>query len=219
MSHSSIIFDLDGTLLDTLDGIAETANRVLARLQMDQHPRDVYRRYVGDGLHTLMLRSCPDGTDDKTIEYCCTLFSEIYARDWKKKCRPYDGIEEVLLTLKKLHIPLAVLSNKPHKFTKLFAEEFLPHNCFISVYGQREGFSKKPDPAVALKIAGEIGVGPSRTIFVGDTAVDIETGKNAGMLTAGVLWGFRDAKELTAANADFIISHPMELIDHVVSLA
>jgi len=219
MSHLSIIFDLDGTLLDTLDDIAETANQVLDKLQMAQHPRDAYRHYVGEGLRILMQRSCPGGTDEKTIDHCCALFSEIYERDWKKRCRPYDGIEELLAALQNLDIPLAVLSNKPHHFAQMFAEEFLPQHLFRAVYGQRKGFARKPDPTVALQIAAELGTEPSRTIFVGDSAIDIATGKNAGMLTAGVLWGFRDVGELTAANADFIISQPMELVDHVVAIA
>lgn len=218
MTHLSIIFDLDGTLLDTLDNISDTANQVLSELQMGQHSREAYKKFVGDGLRTLMQRSCPSNTDDKTIDHSCTLFSKIYAENWRMNCRPYDGILELLSALKELDVPLAVLSNKPHTFTKLFTDEFLPDNMFQAVYGQRDGFAKKPDPAIALEIAKELGVEPSRTIFVGDTAVDIETGKNGGMFTAGVLWGFRDKKELTAAHADFIISHPMELVAHVVSL-
>ncbi|MFW2367934.1 MAG: HAD family hydrolase [Desulforhopalus sp.] len=218
MTHLSIIFDLDGTLLDTLDNISDTANQVLAELQMGQHPTESYKKFVGDGLRTLMQRSCPSNTDDKTIDHSCTLFSKIYKENWKKNCRTYDGIPELLNTLTEMAVPLAVLSNKPHAFTKLFTEEFLPENMFQAVFGQRDGFAKKPDPAIALAIAKDLGSEPSNTIFVGDTAVDIETGKNGGMLTVGVLWGFRDKNELTAAHADFIISHPMELVDHVVSL-
>lgn len=218
MPQISIIFDLDGTLLDTLEDIGKTVNQVLIKLQFDQHPLEAYKTYVGDGLRTLMQRSCPAGTDEQTIDLGCSLFTEIYAGEWKKSCRPYSGVIQLLTELKNRNIPLAVLSNKPHSFTKLFTEEFFPQNTFSAVFGQREGFAKKPDPAVALEIAARAGSTPSRTIFVGDTAVDIETGKNGGMLTAGVLWGFRDARELNAANADFIISHPMELIDHVVSL-
>ena len=218
MPHLSIIFDLDGTLLDTLEGIGKTANQVLDQLQFEQHPLEAYKMYVGDGLRSLMQRSCPTNTDGQTIDRSCTLFAEIYAGEWKKSCRPYEGVVQLLTELKNMKIPLAVLSNKPHSFTKLFTEEFLPHNIFAAVYGQREGVAKKPDPVVALEIAARLGTAPSRTIFVGDTAVDIETGKSGGMLTAGVLWGFRDARELSAAHADNIISHPMELMDHVVSL-
>ena len=111
--YLSIIFDLDGTLLDTLDDIAETANQVLAKLGMSQHPKESYRYYVGDGLRVFMQRSCPNGTDDTTIDHCCTLFSEIYARAWKNRCRPFKGIDKLLITLNKMGIPLAILSNKP----------------------------------------------------------------------------------------------------------
>ena len=218
MSHLSIIFDLDGTLLDTLDDIAETANQVLGRLRMAQHPTDTYRHYVGDGLLALMQRSCPSGTDDATIDHCCALFSEIYAKNWKKGCRPFDGINQLLLALKNLTIPLAILSNKPHRFTQLFVEELLPQNMFSAVYGQREGFARKPDPAAAYEIARQF-LFFILSEFVGDSGVDIATGRNAGMITVGVLWGFRDAGELTAAHADFIISQPMELVDHVVAIA
>ncbi|MGW8195232.1 MAG: HAD family hydrolase [Desulforhopalus sp.] len=219
MSHLSIIFDLDGTLLDTLSGLAETSNAMLARMSFPQHHPDAYKHYVGDGLAMLIERCCPAGTDEQTLERCRALFLEIYGRSWKTSCMPYQGVDELLSTLNKRRIPLAVLSNKPHDFTKLFVEEFFPGNIFASVYGQRQGYAKKPDPSDALMIAAELGSCADSTLFVGDTPVDIQTGRNGGMLTAGVCWGFRSVQELAKENPDILINHPMELIDYVTSLS
>jgi phosphoglycolate phosphatase len=217
MSQLSIIFDLDGTLLDTLADLAETCNKVLAEHRFPVHPEDAYRHFVGDGLWVLMERIIPEGTERSVVETCCTMFIESYARNWKKNSCPYDGIPEMLTALQKKGIELAVLSNKPHIFTQLFVDEFFPKGLFSFVYGQREGVPKKPDPTVALEIAAKLRTGPHKTLFVGDTGVDIQTGKAAGMITAGVSWGFRGEQELVDNNADLIVKSPLELLNYAIS--
>lgn len=219
MRFTSIIFDLDGTLLDTLAGLAETCNTVLTGYGFPQHGQDQYRQFVGDGLTTLMERTTPAGTKRPVVEACCARFTELYAKSWRASCAPYAGIREMLAALRAKSFHLAVLSNKPHAFTSLIVDEIFPGGIFAQVYGQRDGFAKKPDPHVALGIAARFGSPPAETVFVGDSAVDIRTGKAAGMTTVGVAWGFRRREELMENNADIIINSPVELLDHVVPFA
>jgi phosphoglycolate phosphatase len=213
----SVIFDLDGTLLDTLADLAETCNEVLVSHHFPTHSAVKYKKFVGDGLQMLMKRITPIGTEDSIIQQCCISFTRRYSRTWKRNSCPYEGINDMLSALKRQGVMLAVLSNKPHEFTKLFVDEFFPHEQFSIVYGQRDGFPKKPDPTVALEIASRFGVRPQDTIFVGDSGVDIQTGKAAGMLTAGVSWGFRSLRELTENNADILVHNPLELQQYVLS--
>ena len=219
MRYASIIFDLDGTLLDTLAGLVGTCNAVLARYGFPPHESEKYRYFVGDGLTTLMERIAPEGTGKSVLDECCGLFSELYANNWKYSCMPYAGVPEMLAALRKNSFHLAVLSNKPHSFTSVIVEDFFPGGIFSLVYGQRNGFAKKPDPEVALEIAAKLGSNPRETLFIGDSGVDIRTGKAAGMTTVGVTWGFRTREELTENKADIIINSPMELLHHVVLAA
>ncbi len=215
MNCSSIIFDLDGTLLDTLHDIVETANAVLTHYGFPIHPYKDYQNFVGDGLSVLMERITPRGTDTTVIKSCCHLFVQLYANNWMKTCRPYQDIEAMLAAIREKGLIMAVLSNKPHAFTKLFINKYFPGDHFACVYGQREGFAKKPDPAVALEIAKKVKVRPEKMFFVGDTPIDIRTGKASGMTTVGVAWGFRSIRELEKENPNIIINNPMELLQYV----
>lgn len=213
----SIIFDLDGTLLDTLHDLAETCNEVLLYNRFATHPIGSYKTFVGDGLQMLIRKITPVGTEEKVVQQCCTLFTKLYTQNWMRNSCPYDGINDMLAALQKNGVNLAILSNKPHEFTKLFVDKFFPKRQFTVVYGQRDGFPKKPDPTVALEIAAQFGTRPQDTLFVGDSGVDIKTGKAAGMKTAGVSWGFRSVRELTENNADIIVHNPLELQQYVLS--
>lgn len=216
MHVSSVIFDLDGTLLDTLGGLTETTNYVMQEYNFPLHSSDKIKQFVGDGMRNLIIRAAPKGTSKDRIDAGCELFKKYYRENWQSKCCPYDGINAMLDALKKQGIPLAILSNKPHQFTQMFVDGFFPPGTFGHIYGQRDGFDKKPEPGVALEIAKEIGVTTEYTLFVGDSGVDIQTGKNAGMKTAGVTWGFRSREELRMNKPDILLNHPSELIDHVI---
>ncbi len=219
MAFTSIIFDLDGTLLDTLAGLATTCNAVLAGYGFPLHRHERYRYFVGDGLTALIERITPEGTDRHIREECRCRFTELYAKNWRHSCAPYAGIPEMLAALRQHSFQLAVLSNKPHAFASVIVEDFFPGTIFSLVYGQRDGYPKKPDPAAALEIAAQLGSNPRESVFVGDSGVDIQTGKAAGMLTVGVAWGFRGKEELLKNDADIIINTPMELLHHVVRSA
>jgi len=219
MTMNTIIFDLDGTLLDTLEDLAHAGNQVLGDLGFPQHQVESYRYFVGDGLRVLMERIVPSSCPAEEIDRYCERFKEIYSQCWDKHSRPYPGIEKMLARLQQGGLNLAVLSNKPHKFTTTYIDRFFPDCRFAVVFGQREGVPKKPDPAGALEISERLAVRPGDCLYVGDTAVDMQTGKAAGMFTVGVLWGFRDKAELQQNNADLIVKHPMEIVDHVISAA
>lgn len=217
MIYSSIIFDLDGTLLDTLTDIAESVNEVLTIKNFPTCSRENYKTFIGDGLHNLILRSVPDGTKESIIADCCKKFTEIYSENWKKNCCPFLGINTMLTDLSARQIKMAVLSNKPHAFTRLFVEEFFPEDMFEIVFGQRDGVNKKPHPAGALAIAEFLQTQPENILFVGDSDVDIQTGNAAGMGTAGVSWGYRNISELLENNAQVIVNSPSEIVEYVLS--
>ena len=216
MNVSSIIFDLDGTLLDTLGGLADTTNKVMQHFNFPKHSIENYRLFIGNGMKKLIERSVPVGTPSMVIEQCCKEFEIVYSNQWMSNCIPYDGVNDMLDSLQNQGIPLAILSNKPHQFTQLFVDEFFPKDIFKCVFGQREGFGKKPDPSVAVEIAKILRADINTTLFVGDSGVDIQTGKNANMKTAGVSWGFRPYEELVQNAPDILINHPTELLDNVI---
>lgn len=217
MTIKTAIFDLDGTLLDTLQDLADAGNRVLAECNYPQHPVEAYKHFVGDGLRVLMERITPENTTSSEIDACCEAFHTIYSENWDKNSKPYVDIERMLMQLRDRGVRCSVLSNKPHAFTAIYIERFFPKSEFEVVFGQREGVNKKPDPAGAIEIAEKMGVDPSECIYVGDTAVDMQTGKAAGMFTIGVLWGFRDLEELKQNDADLIVTSPMEIVEYVIS--
>ncbi len=216
MPYRTAIFDLDGTLVDSLRDLADTANKVLAEFGYPIHPVDAFRYFVGDGLQALIERISPTGLTEKEYDHCMQRFNEIYTLNWLRNSCPYPGIHAMLAGLKNAGLSLAVLSNKPHSFTLEFVDYFFPGGIFPIVFGQRPEVEKKPSPAGALEIANMMAVAPSECLYIGDTAVDMQTGKSAGMFTVGVLWGFRERQELRDHRADKIVQHPMEIVEHAV---
>jgi len=213
MQQQAVIFDLDGTLLDTLEDLADSGNSVLARYGFAVHPTDAYRYFVGDGIDALVRRILPQRTHDQsTIDEFTEAYREEYGRRWDRKTRPYDGIEELLGVLTVQKIRIAVLSNKPDGVTKKCVGELLGGWAFDVVMGHHEGIARKPDPAAALQIAERWGLPPSRIVYVGDTATDMQTAVAAGMYPVGVLWGFRTEEELRANGAKVLIRQPAELL-------
>jgi phosphoglycolate phosphatase len=213
MSYKAVLFDLDGTLLDTLEDLANAGNRVLAEFSLPTHPVDAYRYFVGAGLSILMERILPENQrQPETVAATMTAFERIYAKTCHDRTAPYTGVPEMLNQLVDAGLQVAILSNKPHDFTLLCVKKMLPQWPFQPIFGQREGIAKKPDPAGALEAAEYLGCTPQEVLYVGDTSIDMHTARSAGMDSVGVLWGFRDAKELQEAGAAHLIRHPQELL-------
>jgi phosphoglycolate phosphatase len=213
MRFRAVLFDLDGTLLDTLEDIALAANAVLAGRGFRTHEVDAYRHFVGEGVSMLFRRALPEAeANADLIARCAGEFREEYGRTWNVHTRPYDGVPELLDVLAAARLPQAVLSNKPDEFTQRCVREYLSNWEFRVVLGQREGVPRKPDPAGALEIAAAAGVPPEHFLYLGDSATDMQAALSAGMHPVGALWGFRPLEELQAGGARAIIRRPMELL-------
>jgi phosphoglycolate phosphatase len=213
MTIDAVIFDLDGTLLDTLGDIAAGANRVLVESGFPPHPDAAYKQFIGSGVRVLFHRALPPGADtDDQIERCVLRFRHAYGEGWNIRTRPYDGIPELLDELSRREIALAVLSNKPDDFTRRCVAFYFAGRPFRVVAGERPGRPRKPDPAGALAIAHDLAITPDRFLYLGDSSVDMQTGHRAGMHPIGVSWGFRSVEELREHGAEAIVDHPSELL-------
>ncbi len=214
MTYEAVVFDLDGTLLDTLDDLAASINRVLGARGFPEHPVDAYRYFVGSGAYLLVSRALPDEErGDGMIDSCLADFTRDYSENWKVKTHLYDGIAELLDGLAGRSVRTAILSNKPHEFTVLCAREFMPRWEFEIVLGQRDGVPTKPDPAGALEIADRLGLEPCQVLYAGDSSIDMDTAVSAGMFPVGVLWGFRGKDELIEHGATATVENPTQLLD------
>ncbi len=214
MTYKAVLFDLDGTLLDTIEDIGDATNRILEQNGFPVHSMDTYSRFVGDGARNLIIRVLPeDKRVDTIIHPCLDAFLEDYGRNWNVKTAPYDGIPELLDTLTAHKLKMAVLSNKPHEHTKQCMEGFLSDWNFEVVFGQRDGVPRKPDPAGALEIAEQLNIPPSEFLYLGDTEIDLKTSIAAGMFPVGVLWGFRSAEELRGNGAKTLIKRPLDVMN------
>jgi len=214
MKYKAIIFDLDGTLLNTLDDLGNAMNRVLSDMGFPIHAIDEYRSFIGDGVEKLIKRALPEkNRNEVTVHTCIEAFLEDYKKNRNVNTRPYEGISELLDALKERGLKMAVLSNKPHDTTSLCVAELLPRWRFDAVLGHRDRTPHKPDPAGALEISKHLNIPPGEFLFLGDSGVDMETAIAAGMFPVGVLWGFRDAEELRKSGAQALISHPLEVLN------
>ena len=213
MSYNAVLFDLDGTLLDTLEDLGNSMNRVLITQGFPTHPLDAYRYFVGDGITMLVTRTLPEEQrNEAVIQRCMALFREDYGQNWKVKTRPYDGIPEMLDALEARGLKLTILSNKPHEFTKRCVAQILPSWHFDIVLGQRDAVPRKPDPAGAIEIAEVLNITPSEFLYLGDTANDMQTAVAAGMFPVGVLWGFRTRQELLENGAQVLLDRPLDIL-------
>jgi phosphoglycolate phosphatase len=212
----AVIFDLDGTLLDTLDDLADSMNCVMDKFGYPQHPRDAYKFFVGDGMEMLSRRSLPEEKRDQaSVARCWAAMREEYGRRWADKTKPYAGIPELLTELSRKKVSIGIYTNKPHDFALKVVETLLPHWRFVGVIGQRPGGPKKPDPAGALEIARLVGVSSDDCLYVGDSNTDMHTATAAGMFAIGVLWGFRGRDELRESGANALIGCPEELLGYL----
>jgi phosphoglycolate phosphatase len=208
---AAVLFDLDGTLIDSLTDIGIAMNRALEELGHASHPLEAYREFVGAGVRVLAERALRGSAEPQRVEAAVAAFRRHYADHLLDHTRPYPGVVELLSALRAQRVSLAVLSNKYEQATTALVDALFT-GVFAEVRGHVDGAPRKPDPTVALAIAARLGVDPARCAFVGDTAIDMQTARNAGMRAIGVRWGFRDDVELLTAGAHSLLNEPAELL-------
>jgi phosphoglycolate phosphatase len=210
----AVFFDLDGTLLDTVEDLALAVNAVLERNGFPVHPVENYHRYIGEGMSVTMRRALPEGRyADPVINGYTEAVREEYRRRWADHTRVYPGIAPLLDYLEEKGVVKAILSNKLHEFTVAVVERLLGRWNFAAVQGEQPPLPRKPDPTSALAMARKLGLKPAEIIFAGDSAVDIQVAIAAGMYPVGVLWGYRSEGELSAAGAKILAAQPSDLAE------
>lgn len=213
--QKAVIFDLDGTLLDTLQDLADSGNAVLEARGYPTHSKDAYRTFIGNGMINLVRDIFPDEHRPAEGEETETVLAEYraaYGRNWQNTTVPFPGIPELLDFLAQREIPIGVLSNKAHDFTLKCVETFLGKWDWDVVLGARDAVPKKPDPAGAVEAAAAMGVSLENCLYLGDSDVDMFTAKNSGMRAIGVSWGFRSVEELVECGAEVILEAPGDLL-------
>ena len=212
MTYKAIIFDLDGTLVNSIEDIADAMNAVLKKENYPTHTYEIYKTLVGSGIRSLVVNALPEPHRNAlNIDTCFNAMMDVYKNGCTNKTKPYDGITELLNGLKSKPLQLSILSNKADALTKKIASALFL-DCFDPVLGLKIEANKKPNPIVALEICSTLKVLPEETIFVGDTGIDIQTANNANMLAVGVSWGFRSEQELIENGAKHILKHPLDLL-------
>ena len=217
MQFKGIIFDLDGTLLNTLDDIGSCANRVLKKRGFPGHETSEYRYFIGDGAAMLIQRALPEkNRDPDTVAAGVKEFKALYQKNCDLRTVLYPGIPELLDELAVRKTKKAVLSNKPHELTVRSVKNLLSKWRFDFVFGQRDHAPRKPDPAGALEIAAHLDILPSDFLYLGDSSVDMKTAVSAGMFPVGALWGYREEEELRENGARMLINNPHEILELIV---
>ena len=208
----NFIFDLDGTLLNTLNDLAASTNYALRSAGMPEHSVEDVRRFVGNGVKKLMERAIPNGLDNPKFDETYATFRRHYLEHSLDTTKPYEGIPEVLAELKRRGKKLAIVSNKFYAATQELAKHFFPETIQVAI-GERENIHKKPAPDTVLEAMRQLGVGKEGSIYIGDSDVDIDTAKNVGIPCISVLWGFRDKDFLISHGATHLIKTPKELLE------
>lgn len=208
-----MIFDLDGTTIYTLDDIADSFNVALKEFGFPERSKEDVRMGVGQGFRMLVNNLVPKDVNDELREKVANFYKQVYAQNYWKKTVAYDGMYETIKELQSKDIKLAVNSNKSDEFTKDLIARNFPGIEFVAVYGSREGVPHKPDPQAANEIAKLMELTPEEIAYVGDSDIDMKTGKNAGMKAVGCLWGYRDRDNLLNGGADELIERPEKLLD------
>ena len=207
MHYEAAIFDLDGTLVDSLNDLADSANAVLRRHGFPIHDVEAYRYFVGNGSRRLIERILPKdrASDAAFVRDFMAEYKDRYARNLLQKTKPYDGIMKMLAELQRCRVPMAVCTNKHQSAAEMIVKTLFPHGIFQEIIGDQEGLPRKPDPQKVLRIMRNFGVTGKQTAYFGDTDVDMDTARNAGTFAVGVLWGFRPKEELIAHGADLLL--------------
>jgi len=213
VKFKAVIFDLDGTLLNTLEDLADSMNCVLKRNRLPEHNLAAYRYFVGDGIEMLVRRALPfEVASENDFQRFVREMKSEYASRWLLKTRPYPGVPEMLAAFAAAGIAMAVLSNKPDDASNEIVKSLLPNIDFRIVLGATPERPKKPDPSAALEIASRLGTSPEDFLFMGDTSIDMQTACSAGMFPVGALWGFRPAEELIASGAKVLAAEAQNFI-------
>lgn len=218
MTHRAVLFDLDGTLLNTLEDLANSMNAVLQESGFPIHEVEAYKYFVGDGMENLVRRALPGSElhHEPTVSACLDAMRREYNRRQKETTRPYEGVPELLDALVARGTRMSILSNKPHESTVEMVADLLPRWTFDVVFGAQPGKPKKPDPASALEIAALTGIPCHEFLYLGDTNTDMQTANAAGMFAVGALWGFRKADELLAYGAKALVEKPEDVLQFLI---
>ena len=214
MAYRAAVFDLDGTLLNTLADLADSGNELLASYGMAPHPEPAFRYFVGNGSRKLMERILP-GKSPEQIDEALARYKAIYEKHLTAKTTPYAGISETLSALKARGVRMAVCTNKHISAAEALIRKYFPADTFDAFEGDRPGVPRKPDPAHVRIVLEKMGVMPEETVYLGDSGEDMQTAVNAGTLPVGVLWGFREKDELMENGAQILLSKPSELLEKV----
>ena len=208
MKYKAVLFDMDGTLLDTLDDLRDGVNLMLARRGYPLRTMEEIRAFVGNGARQLIRLAIPQGTDAETVESVLTDYQQWYKENYCIKTCPYDGVEKILAALSAEGVPMAVVTNKPDATARQLAEKFFPD---LPAFGQKDEIPKKPAPDMVHNALRELGVTVQDAVYVGDSEVDVATARNAGLPLIAVSWGFRTREQLRAAGAEMIVDTAEEL--------
>lgn len=213
----AIIFDLDGTLSDSIHSIKYCADKAMEAVGFGPFSTDDYKYFVGDGAANLIKRALTASGDTELVHFdkAFAVYKEIFREHCMYKVEPYDGIRELLAALKERGLKLTVLSNKPHAETINVIETLFGEGYFDVIQGQKDNVAIKPSPEGAFQILEQLQMTADEVLYLGDTATDMKTGKATGAFTIGALWGFRERKELEESGADVIIEHPMEVLKYL----
>ncbi|MBR1694867.1 MAG: HAD family hydrolase [Selenomonas sp.] len=217
MQYKAAIFDLDGTLIDSLADLADSANEMLVGFGFPQHDLDKYRYFVGNGSRKLIERCLPaeKAADSAFVDEALAKYKLCYDKNLTHKTVCYEGIMDMLTALQAKHIPLGICTNKHQSAADVIVDKLFPKDMFVSVIGDCKDMPRKPDPKKVLLIAAKMGVKPVEVAYFGDTSVDMDTGNNAGMLPIGVTWGFRPKEELVEHGAKVLLDNPLDLFSKV----
>lgn len=214
MSYNAVIFDLDGTLVDTLDDLTDSVNFALSSFGFPKRNREEVRSFVGNGVRRLVYLSVPDGTDEETSEKCLGVFREHYKNNSRNKTKPYDGIIPLLEKLCDSGVKTAVVTNKMQAAAKDIVEFYFGDKISLTV-GQVDGVAQKPNPDGVLFALEKLGAEKESTVYVGDSEVDCLTARNAGVDCIGVTWGFRSAQTLKESGAKIIVDEPLDILKEI----
>lgn len=206
---NTVIFDLDGTLINSIDDLGDTVNKLLKKRNYPVHPKEAYYHFVGDGVIKLIERALPENCHED-IMALKKEFDEIYTNNCLNKTKPYDGIVELLNKLKAANYNLAIVTNKPQNHAIKIAKTFFP-DTFAYIFGNSALQPKKPDPCLTNLVINLFDVKKNEVVYIGDSDVDIQTAKNTKVKSIGVAWGFRGKEELINSNADIVVDRPQEI--------